>query len=146
MSKVSAALTGRIMSKNDLNDSTLSRLSQAADWLQRLHQSAGDDVLLECERWLDRAVENAEAFERIEMVWQAMGQLAIIARARPAVVDTAALFGATTEMNGLRARGKSQAKKPVVQSPVRRCSPATMAAVKPQLPFTIRISRPPARA
>jgi hypothetical protein len=146
MSKVSAALTGRIMNRNDLNDSTLSRLSQAADWLQRLNQSAGDDVLLECQRWLDHAVENAEAFERIEVVWQAMGQLATIARALPVVVDTAVSFGATTQMNRRRARGKSQPKKPVVQSPVRRCSAATIAAVKPQLPFTLRISRPPARA
>jgi ferric-dicitrate binding protein FerR (iron transport regulator) len=134
------------MNKNDVNDSTLSRLSEAADWLQRLHQCASDEVLLECQRWLDYAVENAEAFERIEVVWQAMGQLAAIASAQSAVVDTAASFGALTAMNGRRTRAKSQAKKPVVQSAVRRCSPATIAAVKPQLPFTIRISRPPARA
>jgi len=59
-----------------LNDPTLSRLSRAANWLQRLHQSPDDELLLEkCQRWLDAATENVVAFERMETVWQAVGLL-----------------------------------------------------------------------
>jgi ferric-dicitrate binding protein FerR (iron transport regulator) len=59
-----------------LNDPTLSRLSTAANWLQRLHQCPEDERLLEkCQRWLDAATENVVAFERMETVWQAVGLL-----------------------------------------------------------------------
>lgn len=146
MSEVSAALTGRIMNKNDLSDSTLSRLSEAAEWLQRLHQYADDKTLLECQRWLDQAVENAEAFERMQTVWQAMGQLAAIERTRSALIDTVAPFGRMTAVHAQCAGRKSLAEMPGVQPSARRCAPATIAAAKPQLPFTLRMSRPPARA
>ncbi len=134
------------MNKNDLNDSTLSRLSEAAEWLQRLHQSADDETLLEWQRWLDQAVENAQAFERMETVWQAMGQLAAIERARSALVDTAAPFGRMTATQAQCAGRESLAEMPGAHPSARRCAPATIAAVKPQLPFTLRSSRPPARA
>jgi ferric-dicitrate binding protein FerR (iron transport regulator) len=69
------------MSMNDLNDSTLSRLGNAANWLQRLHQSPDDDSLFEkCRRWLDADPENVKAFERMQTVWQAIGELAIVSQ------------------------------------------------------------------
>jgi len=75
------------MSRNDLNDPTLSRLSKAANWLQCLHQSPVDELLLEkCQRWLHAAPENARAFERMETVWQAFGQLATKSHAAPSPV------------------------------------------------------------
>jgi ferric-dicitrate binding protein FerR (iron transport regulator) len=118
------------MSTNDLNDSTLSRLSKAADWLQRLHQSPDEELLLEkCLRWLDAAPENAASFERMETVWQAMGQLATNSRA-----DADSQCGSR----------ELQAGKP--GGLVRRRVPATMPPVKQQLPRPARISRPPAQA
>ena len=112
----SGASTGRIMSRNDLNDSTLWRLRTAADWLQRLHQSPGNELLCErCQRWLDGAPENAKAFERMETVWQAIGHLATISRAATEIAEIAA-------------------------------PAARMTGLAQQLPRPIRISRPPAQA
>jgi hypothetical protein len=70
------------MGKKQLNDSTLLRLSKAAHWLQRLHQSPDDGSLVRrCRLWCAADPANAVAFERMETVWQAIGQLATIARA-----------------------------------------------------------------
>jgi ferric-dicitrate binding protein FerR (iron transport regulator) len=135
------------MSGNDLNDSTLWRLRTAADWLQRLHQSPGDELLCErCQRWLEGAPENAKAFERMETVWQAMGQLATISRAATGISDIAA---PTARISGLASRcasRKLQAARQAGQSSGRRCAAATLPPVKQQLPRPTRISRPPAQA
>jgi ferric-dicitrate binding protein FerR (iron transport regulator) len=110
------------MSRNDLNDSTVSRLCEAADWLQRLHE-AGDDVQLlkKCQRWLDQAIENAAAFERMEAVWQAVGRLTGSSRAQSLIAG-------------------------VAQPPACRCIPAAISTVKQQLSQPARISLPPAQA
>jgi len=70
------------MGKKQLNDLTLLRLSKAARWLQCLHQSPDDGSLVRrCRRWCAADLANAKAFERMETVWQAIGQLATIAPA-----------------------------------------------------------------
>ena len=105
------------MSGNDLNESTLSRLSSAANWLQRLHQSPDDELLLDkCQRWLDAAPENVTAFERMESVWQAVGRLA------------------TPSLDHGR------------QPRIRRRVPPGVAPVKQHLAHGVRISQPPAQA
>jgi ferric-dicitrate binding protein FerR (iron transport regulator) len=133
------------MSRNDLNDLTLSRLSKAADWLQRLYQSPDDDLLLEkCQRWLDAALENAKAFESMEMLWQAMGQLAT--KSTPQMSQSARAAARTMDLDSQCGGRQMRATKQGVQSAARHCVAATMAPVKQQLPHAPRLSRPPAQA
>ena len=135
------------MSRNALNDSTLWRLRTAADWLQRLHQSPGNELLCErCQRWLDAAPENAKAFERMETVWQAIGQLATISRTATEISEIAAPPARMTGLASQCASRGLQAAKQSGQSLGRRCVAATLAPVKQQLPRPTRIARPPAQA
>jgi ferric-dicitrate binding protein FerR (iron transport regulator) len=135
------------MSRNDLNDSTLWRLRTAADWVQRLHQSPGNELLCDrCQRWLDASPENAKAFERMEIVWQAIGQLATISWAATEISEIAAPAAGMSGLASQCASRELQAARQASQSAGRRCVAATLAPVKQQLPRPTRISRPPAQA
>ncbi|HEY6451962.1 MAG TPA: DUF4880 domain-containing protein [Steroidobacteraceae bacterium] len=82
------------MSRREVKDPTLLRLAKAADWLQRLHASPANEALLRrCRRWLDAAPENAEALERMESVWQAVGPCATHVEAVPAIPELDWLVG-----------------------------------------------------
>src|ERR1700728_247458 len=66
----------RSMGKKHLNGSALTRLSKAAYWLQRLHRSPDDEPLFQrCRRWCAAHPANADALERMQTVWRAIGQL-----------------------------------------------------------------------
>jgi ferric-dicitrate binding protein FerR (iron transport regulator) len=133
------------MSRNDLNDLTLSRLSKAAYWLQRLYQSPDDGLLLEkCQRWLDAAAENAKAFESMETLWRAVGQLAT--KSAPPISPNARSAARQTHVDSQSGSGELRATKQGGQVAARHCVAATMAPAKQQLPPTPRMSRPPAQA
>lgn len=85
---------GHIMSRREVKDPTLLRLARAADWLQRLHVAPADEALLRrCRRWLDAAPENAEALQRMQSVWQAVGCCATHVEAVPAIPELEWLAG-----------------------------------------------------
>jgi hypothetical protein len=134
------------MIRNDLNDAMLLRLSRAANWLQRLHQSPDDKSLLEkCRRWRDVAPENAKAFERMETVWQAMDQLATISRASPGSAETAWPTACIAAVESQRGSCHLQDGNRRGQMLVRVRLRATLPLSRNRLPRTARIFWPPAQ-
>jgi ferric-dicitrate binding protein FerR (iron transport regulator) len=128
-----------------LNDLTLSRLGKAADWLQRLYQSPDDGLLLaKCQRWLEAATENAKAFESMEVLWRAMGQLPT--SSAPAIAPTARAAARKSHLDSQSGHGGFRATKQGGPATTRHCVAATMPPAKQQLPRTARMSRPPAQA
>src|SRR5579863_172118 len=128
------------MSREHLNDSTLLHLTKAARWLQRLHQSPDDGALwTKCQRWQDACPENARAFERMVLVWQAIGQLAVLS---PTVAATPKIPAVTARTVGHR-RGFCTTQRS--HSVVRTCVRETVSSAKQRLPHAAQPERTPAQ-
>jgi ferric-dicitrate binding protein FerR (iron transport regulator) len=119
------------MGKKHLSGSALTRLTKAAYWLQRLHQSPDDEPLFRrCRRWCAAHPANADAFERLETVWHAIGQLESPGMTRQTV--------RALPMERLLGRVDSQQGN-ALNPPLTR---ATAPPVKQRLPRAPRIYRP----
>jgi hypothetical protein len=129
----------------DLNDLTLSRLGRAARWLQRLEQSPNDQSLRErCQRWRDATPENAQAFERMVLVWQAIGQLAAASCAALEISDMSDSPVRPIAVNQ-RGRHALQRSRSARQTTIRACAPESVSPARQRPPRAAQPGRPPAQ-